>query len=114
MQNVTLDIRGASVRVMSYGDGAPVVLVHGLAGSTAWWVRNVNVLSRHRAVYLIDLPGFGSMRRDAEQFSVAGSAEWLAGVLSALNLSRPALVGHSMGGLIAAMFAARYPDRVEK
>lgn len=114
MQNVTLDIRGASVRVMSYGDGAPMVLVHGLAGSTAWWVRNVNVLSRHRAVYLIDLPGFGSMHRYAEQFSVAGSAEWLAGVLSALNLSRPALVGHSMGGLIAAMFAARYPDRVEK
>jgi len=113
-QQVMLDIGSASIRVMSSGRGAPVLLVHGLAGSSAWWVRNFDVLSRNHAVYLVDLPGFGSMRKHAKQFSVAGSAHWLAEVLSALNLHQATLVGHSMGGLIAAMFAARYPERVTK
>jgi pimeloyl-ACP methyl ester carboxylesterase len=111
-RTVMLDLGRTSIRVMTCGHGAPVLLVHGLAGSTAWWVRNVDVLGRHHAVYLIDLPGFGSMRKYAKQFSVAGSVQWLAHVLSALNLHQTGLVGHSMGGLIAAMFAAKYPDKV--
>jgi pimeloyl-ACP methyl ester carboxylesterase len=108
----TLHVGGAGVRVISGGRGEPVLLVHGLAGSSAWWVRNFDVLSRHHAVYLVDLPGFGSMRKYAKQFSVSGSARWLADVLAALNLGQVAVVGHSMGALIAAMFAARYPERV--
>jgi pimeloyl-ACP methyl ester carboxylesterase len=113
-QTITLDVDGATVRVVISGRGDPVLLVHGLAGSTAWWVRNVEVFSRNHSVYLIDLPGFGSMRKYARQFSVAGSAKWLANVLSALRLDQTTMVGHSMGGLIAAMFAAKYPNRVTK
>jgi pimeloyl-ACP methyl ester carboxylesterase len=109
---IALDLGGANVRVTRSGHGSPVLLVHGLAGSSDWWVRNFDVLSRNHAVYLVDLPGFGSMRKHAKQFSVAGSARWLAEILTALNLHQVALVGHSMGGLIAATFAARYPERV--
>jgi pimeloyl-ACP methyl ester carboxylesterase len=96
------------------GAGGPLVLIHGLSGSTAWWVRNVEALSQSYRVYLIDLPGFGSMRRYANEFSVAGSPDWIAEVLSGLGLTSVALIGHSMGGLIAALFAARYPQRVSK
>jgi len=113
-QEMTLQLGDARVRVISGGQGPPVLLVHGLAGSSDWWVRNFDVLSRDHAVYLVDLPGFGSMRKYAKQFSVAGSAQWLAELLAALNLHQVALVGHSMGGLIAAIFAARYPERVTK
>jgi len=73
----TLHVGGATVRVISGGRGEPVLLVHGLAGSSAWWVRNFDVLSRRHAVYLVDLPGFGSMRKYAKQFSVAGLRERL-------------------------------------
>src|SRR5205085_6820291 len=45
------------------GQGEPIILIHGLSGSTRWWVRNVPALSEHYQVYLIDLPGFGTMRR---------------------------------------------------
>ena len=96
------------------GKGEPLVLLHGLAGSRAWWVRNVGVLSRHYTVYLLDLPGFGAMRRYRNRFSVAGAAGWLGDLLNALHLGRVSLIGHSMGGLIAAIFAARWPERLNK
>lgn len=111
---LTVPVGGTNIQVTMRGAGDPLVLVHGLSGSTAWWVRNVDALSQGYRVYLIDLPGFGSMRRYANEFSVAGSPDWIAEVLSALGLNSVALIGHSMGGLIAALFAARYPQRVSK
>jgi pimeloyl-ACP methyl ester carboxylesterase len=102
------------VRYQVHGQGEPLVLLHGLAGSTAWWRRNVGVLSRHYTVYLMDWPGFGAMRQYRRHFSVAGAAGWLGDLLGVLGLSKVSLVGHSMGGLIAAIFAARWPDRLAK
>jgi pimeloyl-ACP methyl ester carboxylesterase len=54
------------------------------------------------------------MRRHANHFSVAGAPRWLADLLDILNLGKVAMVGHSMGGLITAMFAARWPKRLTK
>jgi pimeloyl-ACP methyl ester carboxylesterase len=99
---------------MAYGHGNPLLLIHGLAGSTKWWSRNVDGLSRGNSLYLLDLPGFGSMRKHAKHFSIATSANWVGRVLSGLNLHRAAIVGHSMGSLIAALFAAHHPDRVSR
>ena len=45
------------------GQGEPVVLVHGFSGSTRWWSRNIPALAERYSVYLLDLPGFGAMRR---------------------------------------------------
>lgn len=108
-----VQVGNAPTRVATFGSGPPLVLVHGLAGSSAWWVRNVEALSGRHTVYLVDLPGFGSMRKYAKLFSVRTAAKWLAEVISALHLRRTAVIGHSMGGLIAAMFAAHFPDQVE-
>lgn len=96
------------------GTGAPLVLVHGLGGSRAWWVRNVGVLGQNFTVYNLDLPGFGAMRRHPSPFSVLDSVAWLHAFLDALKLERVSLVGHSMGGLISAIFAAERPLRLER
>jgi pimeloyl-ACP methyl ester carboxylesterase len=114
IQTATVQVGALPVRYRRQGEGEPLVLVHGLAGSTAWWARNVGVLSRHYAVYLVDLPGFGAMRQYRSQFSVSGAVGWLGDLLSALNLRKVSMVGHSMGGLITAMFAARWPERTAK
>ena len=74
----------------------------------------MGALSRHHTVYLVDWPGFGAMRRYRRHFSVAGAAEWLGELLNVLGLNQVSLAGHSMGGLIAAIFAARWPERVTK
>jgi len=79
----------------------PVVLVHGLSGSAAWWRPIVPRLEREREVRLIDLP---------QRLPLEAAAGWLAEQLE----RRVDLVGHSMGGLIAARLAADRPSLVRR
>jgi pimeloyl-ACP methyl ester carboxylesterase len=94
-----------------YGEGPPVVLVHGLCGSTRWWARNVEALSLRHRVIAVDLAGFGESRGD---FVLSEAAATLRSFLSGLGLARFDLIGHSMGGLVAAELAADFPDAVRK
>ena len=79
----------------------PVVLVHGLSGSADWWQPIVPRLEGEREVRLIDLP---------QRLPLEAAADWLAEQLE----RRVDLVGHSMGGLIAARLAADRPSLVRR
>lgn len=99
------------------GRGEPVVLVHGLSGSMRWWKHVAPVLARQYRVYLIDLPGFGSMRHLGNQFVLRDAAGWLAAWMDAVGLTGASgthLVGHSMGAYICLMLAAQHPDKVDR
>ncbi len=95
------------------GAGSPVVLVHGLGGSSRWWARNIQALARHYRVYCIDLIGFGDSRCD-HPFALDEAAAWLAKWMLKMGLRRATVIGHSMGGYIAADLAADYPHLVER
>jgi pimeloyl-ACP methyl ester carboxylesterase len=110
----SVEIQDFPVNYRVEGDGEPLVLIHGLGGSSDWWVRNVGFLSRHFTVYTVDLPGFGAMRRCPAPFSVDSAVAWLRTFLDALGLEQVSLIGHSMGGLIAAIFAAESPERLKR
>lgn len=101
----------AELNYTVYGEGPPLVLVHGLAGSTRWWRRNTHVLSEHFKVYLIDLPGFGGSGA-AESLEVVTAS--LPAWLDWIGLDCVHLVGHSMGGYVALHLAARQPERVRR
>ena len=107
-------VRGRRVPFRVAGAGSPIVLVHGLAGSTRWWSRNLAALAAHHRVYLVDLPGFGALRRHRERFVLGEAACWLRDWLAAVKIGPVDLVGHSMGGAIAAEFAASHPDAVRR
>ena len=92
-------VRGHSIRYEVTGEGEPMVLVHGLSGSTRWWVRNIPALAEHHRLYLVDLPGFGAMRHLRRQFTLVESASWLSAWMEAVGLGPAHLVGHSMGRL---------------
>ncbi len=92
----------------------PIVLVHGLAGSTHWWRRNVPTLAAEYALYLVDLPGFGTMHRHRRRFAVAHGADWIARWMDAVGLTSAHFVAHSMGGLICLRLAADYPYAVRR
>ena len=94
--------------------GTPVVLVHGLGVSSAYWRRVQPLLARERAVYAPDLPGFGDTTRPDSVLDGVGLARALGDWLAALHLARVHLLGHSLGGQIAATFADLRPAAVAR
>lgn len=107
-----VEVAGRQVRYRVGGSGPPLVLVHGLGGSTRWWRRNLERLGARFTVHLVDLPGFGGARR--APFVLADAANWLAAWLDALALPRAHVVAHSMGAGIALRLAAARPELVER
>jgi len=96
------------------GNGGPgVVLVHSLAGTAQQWSEQLRHLrQRHRAVAL-DLRGHG--RSDPPKngdYTIAGMAADIAATVDSLGLNRFVLVGHSMGGGAAVVYAGTHPERV--
>jgi pimeloyl-ACP methyl ester carboxylesterase len=92
--------------------GAPSVLfVHGAAmDHTVWVLPKRYFVRKGYNVLAVDLPGHGRSQGDAFD-SIEANADWLVDVLDAAGVERTAVVGHSMGSLIALDFAARHGDR---
>ncbi len=110
----TVDVRGQPITYETAGIGEPLVLVHGLSGSTRWWARNAPTLARQYAVYLVNLPGFGALQWRGAGFVLSEAADWLADWIAAVGVRSCHLVGHSMGGYIAIRLAARHPELVRR
>jgi pimeloyl-ACP methyl ester carboxylesterase len=106
---VTVD--GQSVRYLAAGTGPAVVLLHGLGESSADWAAVLARLSQSRAVYAPTLPGFQGYDGAAD-VSADGHASFVGRFLDAVGLQQAVLVGHSLGGLAALLFALASPDRV--
>ncbi len=90
-----------------------MVLLHGLVGSLTWWSRNVEALGDHFRTYSVDLAGFGGSRKSAT-FHLDEAVPILVEWMDSLNISQASIVGHSMGGLIAARLTADFPDRIRR
>lgn len=89
---------------------APVVLVHGFGASGRTWRRVQNLL-RHPTL-AVDLPGHGRSLGVMPHGSAGRAAKALAGTLAARGLEKIHLVGHSMGGAVAALVSLRQPEQV--
>lgn len=107
-------VSGSPVRYRVAGVGEPLVLLHGLSGSSDWWRRNVPALARRYQVFLLDLPGFGTMHRERRRFSLTEAASWLLSWMEVVELERINLVGHSMGGYVGIKLAAEHPETVDR
>jgi len=101
--------------VLVKGSGPDVILIPGLSSSRDVWSGTVAALPGYR-YHLIQVGGFAGEKpgANAQGAVVAPVAEDIARYIAAKGLKRPALVGHSMGGTLAMMVAARHPDRVGK
>ena len=104
---------GAVVAAQAGVHGPPLILLHGLAGSGAWWRHNLPALSGAYRVTVIDLPGFGSSHPDARLILDEVPAQVVA-LLDELGIERAHVIGHSMGGLVAGGLAADHPERVDR
>lgn len=99
------------VHALTFGeDGPPVVLVHGLDGSAANWVTVGRDLAATHRVLAIDLPGFGRSPLADHRSAMTAHADLVARCTRAWSDAPVALAGNSMGGVVAALAAARHDD----
>lgn len=104
---------GLAMPYLEGGSGAPLVLIHGFAGDKDNFTRVARFLTPHYRVIIPDMPGFGDAGRDpAASYLMADQARRLATLLDQVAPGPVHLGGNSMGGFIAAQFAAMYPQRV--
>ncbi len=110
------EIAGFRIHSLHAGSpGAPgVVLLHGLSGSHRWWLRTIPALVERYRVHVPELVGFGASRRPPRQPDMPEMARVIVGWLDALELRRPHLVGHSMGGQVSIHVAAEHPERLDR
>jgi pimeloyl-ACP methyl ester carboxylesterase len=113
MPKVTLP-SGIRLHYTQAGEGPDVVLIHGLTGNLAVWHLHILPLLWDRfTVTTYDLRGHGYSSMPPTGYNADHMADDLLGLLDALEIDRPALVGHSYGADIALYFAHRYPQRVD-
>ncbi len=91
-----------------------LVLIHGIGGDADDWAFCLDALASSHRVIALDLPGFGRSDKPLIDYTIAGFVEMLERFLRNLGIERAALIGHSLGGWIAATYALTFPHRVDK
>lgn len=103
------------VREAGSGDGTPILLIHGLAGSSLGeWYQIGQKLATERRVIMIDHRNHGLAPQASERYEVEDVADDIVGVLDAIGVGEVDVVGYSMGGTIAQALANRHRGRVRR
>lgn len=104
----------AKIYYQTFGDGPPVVLLHGGMSSSLDWFAVVPRLSRQHRTILIDLRGHGRSGMGKTRFTYRLLAQDIRSVLDRLAVERSDIVGWSDGGNVAMLFALDYPNRIQR
>lgn len=107
-------INGISVYYEIHGKGESLILIAGLGSDHRFWQANISILAAHFQVVVFDTRGIGLTDAPDDVYTMELFTDDLAGLMDALNLEKANILGFSMGGLIAQMFALSYPNRVSK
>ena len=96
-----------------YGEGKPLIILHGLFGFSDNWQSQAKVLANYFQVITVDLRNHGHSPW-SDDFSYALMAQDVANLMDQLNINHAVMVGHSMGGKVALHFAQEYPEKLTK
>jgi pimeloyl-ACP methyl ester carboxylesterase len=112
-----VEVNGLDIYYIARGptDGQPIMLLHGLGGSTFSWRDNLTPLADAGfRVVAFDRPPFGlTEKSNSVDVSAPAQADIAAGLMDRLGIESAIMVGHSAGGGVIAHFALQYPDRVD-
>lgn len=108
------DVKGGRLHFLAMGEGAPIVLVHGLGGQLRNFTYALSeLLAPHHRLILVDRPGSGYSTCEGDGPSgLSTQAAMIAELIDQLGLERPLVVGHSLGGAIALAMALDHPGKI--
>lgn len=109
-----LQLAGVSTAVLEGGDGPPIVLLHGPGESALWWMRVVPDLVMTHRVIVPDLPGHGASEVTDNALTAPAVIRWLDELIEQTCPTPPTLVGHLLGGAIAARFASAHGAQLKR
>jgi len=111
-----VELSHGKTRYFEAGSGPPVLLLHGVGytGGGDLWLLNIGPLSQRFRVIAPDFLGWGLGDRLDVEYSFAYLVDFVRELQDALGIDRSHVVGHSMGGWIASLFAYESPNRVDK
>lgn len=109
-----LDVGKILTTYQEGGEGTPLVLLHGPGESAVWWIRVIPHLVKKFKVIVPDLPGHGSSGSPSEKLSKKTVLDWLDGFLHQTCSQPVVLVGHVVGGAIAARYAIQYGNKLKQ
>jgi pimeloyl-ACP methyl ester carboxylesterase len=119
LQQGAVQLHGHRI-VYRIGGGDPssrrpvLLLVHGMAGSSATWREVMPMLARHYTVVAPDLPGHGESDKPRQDYSLGAQANALRDLLTAIGIDRATIVGQSLGGGVAMQLAYQHPRYCER
>ncbi|MGC8873114.1 MAG: alpha/beta fold hydrolase [Chloroflexia bacterium] len=96
------------------GQGEPVLFLHGWMGSWRYWLPTMEAIARCFRAYSFDFWGFGDSDKDAESHTIEEYVGQVIRFLDGMGIARTALVGHSMGGMVALKVAIEHPERISR
>lgn len=110
----SLELHGDRVAYRDAGQGKVLLLIHGMAGSSATWRAVLPQLSKKYRVVAPDLLGHGESAKPRGDYSLGAFAVWLRDFLDELGITRATVVGQSLGGGVAMQFVYQHPDYCER
>jgi esterase len=96
-----------------YGSGSPIIILHGLFGSSDNWLTQAKLLSPHYKIYTVDQRNHGQSPHD-DAFDYVSMVDDLLEFINDNKISDPVIIGHSMGGKAAMNFALAHGDKISK
>ena len=109
-----LDLHGERVAYRDAGTGEALLLIHGMAGSSATWRAIIPELAKRYRVVAPDLLGHGESAKPRGDYSLGAFAAWLRDLLDELGISRATVIGQSLGGGVAMQFTYQHRDYCQR
>lgn len=107
-------INGVKIWYATYGQGAPIILLHGGLGNSNYWGHQISALSKNYQVIVMDSRGHGRSTRDDRPYSYSLMASDVIGLMDFLAIKQAAIIGWSDGAILGLDIAINHPDRLSK
>ena len=114
MEQSEVILHGQRLSYRAAGKGPLLVLVHGIAGTSATWDGVIPWLAERYSIIAPDLLGHGQSSKPEGDYSLGAYANGIRDLLEALGHERSTLVGHSLGGGVAMQYSYQFPERCER